>query len=124
MGAQLRGHEPAHGVRELEPRAGIGVVFVADAPGGRQGRETLAKALDAPALVIDRHDEPRSARGVDVRHQRVELGGIGVIACEEDHTSDQGMLEELPLLASHLRPLEIDHERAEGHVCDLHLRHA
>ena len=39
-----------------------------------------------------------AAGGVNLRHQGRELPRIGIVAGEQDHTADQGVMQHLPLL--------------------------
>src|SRR6516165_8728838 len=53
---------------------------------------------------------------MDGVHQLGELGGPGVVACEQDHTSHQRVAQELALLGGDFGPREVDHQRAETHA--------
>src|SRR5215469_6939553 len=53
---------------------------------------------------------------MDGAHQRVELVRLRVVPREQDHTTDQGMAQELPFLAGDLGPREVDHQWAETHA--------
>ncbi len=52
---------------------------------------------------------------MDGGHERRELLGVPVISCEQDHTPDQGVLQDLDVFGGELGARHIDHEGSECH---------
>ena len=118
MRPQLRRHQPAERARQSHTGARLQVELVTDAARGGQEREAAAKALHAATFLVDRNDERWRAYGVNCAHQGRQLLRIEVVACEQDHTADERMAEQVALLRRDLRPGEIDHQGTETHATD------
>ena len=114
-GQQLRGHEPAVPARERQPRIAIEVELMADEAQRRQRREPRAEALHAPAFVIDRHQQPRTAHRMDLCHEPLQLLRVGVVAREQDDAADQRMDQHLAILGRQFLAGDVDHQWSERH---------
>ena len=80
-----------------------------------QCRESGPEPLDAPAFLIDGHDERGLAHGVNIGHQVRELRGIGVVASKEDDAAHQRMAQHFAVLGRQLETGHIDHQWPKGH---------
>src|SRR3984885_3756633 len=114
--AQLRGHEPAEATRELKCGIGVEVKFVPDAACRRQQREAALEALHASAFLVDRNDERRCTRGVDVGAERGKLRVVNIIARKQDDAAHQRMAQELAVFATQLKTRHINHQGAEANA--------
>ena len=114
-GEQLGGHQPAVAPRQLEAGGRRQVELMSQVAHRRQHREAAAKALHPAAFVVDRHQQRRLAQGMDLAHQVRQLFGIGVVACEQDHTSDQGVRQHLAVLGAQRLTCNVDHQWPETH---------
>ena len=76
----------------------------------RNGGEALAKALHAPALVIDAHRQRRLAQPLDVRGERGELFRVFVVASEENHRPRCRVANALPVLVGQHRAEDVNHQ--------------
>ncbi len=119
MGAQLRRHQPSHVTGELQSGAGVQIELVPDTVGRREPREPGAKALDAPSFVIDRDDQRRGPLRMNCGDQCRKLLRVDIVTCEQDHSANEWMPQQLTLLGGDRRALQIDHQRTQSHPGNL-----
>jgi len=62
--------------------------------------------------VIDRHQQPRLAQGVNRRHQCRDLCWRVVIASEQDDATDLRMAQQFALFGTQLQPFHTQHYRS------------
>src|SRR2546428_12182690 len=89
MGGKLRGDDVGGAARRLARRLAVAVPEPAELSHRRNRRETFAKSLYSPALVVDADRQRRLAQPLDVLGERAQLLWILVVARKQDHGADR-----------------------------------
>ena len=114
-GEELGRQEPAAFHRGAARGPRIRVMQVPERAHGRDGQERLAKSLHAPALVIDRYEQRRRPERMDLGNEPLELGDVGEIPGEQNHSAYRPRREPVALLVGERSAPDADHERTQRH---------
>jgi hypothetical protein len=115
-GPQFRGHEPTALTREFESRGGVFVIDPADHGCRGQLGKAAAKALYAPAFVIDTDEQIRRSQRVKFRRKRAHLFRISLISRKKDHATNERMAQDVAILRRQGDAVKIGHQRTKAHM--------
>ncbi len=105
-GQHLGGHDPAALLGQV-----FGVRVVGNGAHRRQSHETLAQALDPPALLVHRQQQV-GTNGADRRAQLADLARMFDVAGENDQAAHFGLAQQLAIFSRQPGTGDVHHQRA------------